>query len=138
MEVSQWLGAVGISQIHPGDGKQHDGFIDVHVGVTFSDAGTKTLNEHLKAKVKGLDQVINTHNTIKLVASSKADGSKPNEGDLKKLANSAIRSLKAWASNLSAGDMMFCITEGMSEERIKAAGAVHSTTSTFHGADRSD
>lgn len=128
MESSHWLGTVKIGKIYPGDGMQHDGFVEVHVGVTFNGAGTEKLNEYLKANIKGLDMVINTDHKIKLVASSKTDGTKPTEGDLKKLANSAVRKLKAWASSLSTGDIVFCTSTIYTEDRIKAAMADHSET----------
>lgn len=126
MENGSWLGNVGIQQIHIGDGKMHDGYVDVHLGITFSRTGAQRLGRHLTAKVKSIDSVVATDKTLKFVAKPNSDGSKMNEGDLKLMTNRGIRSLKAWASKLSAGDIAFCTSSGLSEDRIIAAMAVPS------------
>jgi hypothetical protein len=120
-----WLGSVGITEIHVADGK-HDGYVDVYVGVSFNYQGVSALEKHCKPKVKGLNSVAADSNreVVKFIARPKPEGGTLSNDELTKLAKSAIRSMKAWASSLDEHDVLN-YTTGLSEAQIKAVMAAH-------------
>lgn len=137
MEQGQWLGSVGIAQVLAADGR-HDGYVDVHVGVSFNHQGVSALEKHCKPKVKGLDSVAadSDRKIVKFIAKTKADGSTLTTEELTKLARGGIRSMKAWAASLDEHDVLK-YTAGVTEAQVKAAMATNSNSVAFHGADRS-
>lgn len=128
MQTSQWLDNVGIAQVHVADGK-HDGYVDVHVGVSFNQKGVTALGRHCTSKVKGLDSVAadSKSKIIKFVAKPKPEGGTLNAGELRKLANGAIRSMIAWTATLDELDVMM-YTNDLSLAEIVAVMAGHSET----------
>lgn len=126
-----WLEPVAIGDTHPGDGMQHDGFVDISIGVALSSQAVSILNKLLPAKRSSVDSVVCINQTagssiLKVIAKPKPNGNKRTERELHKMAEGAMSTIQAWASKLGHGDISMCMGHAVTEEQIKACMADHS------------
>ena len=126
-----WLEPVAIGDTHPGDGMQHDGFVDISIGVALSSQAVSILNKLLPAKRSSVDSVVCINQTagssiLKVIAKPKPNGNKRTERELHKMAEGAVNTLQIWASKLGHGDISMCMGQAVTEEQIKACMADHS------------
>jgi len=117
---------IGDDDVHPGDGLMHDGYVDVHLGVTLSKTAEKLLNELLPAKRPAVDSIVCVGNTLKVIAKPKRGGVKRSRDELLKMAEGAVISINTWAKKLSLGDIAMCTGHQLTDEEIKAAMATNS------------
>lgn len=123
-----WIGPIGIAGVHIGVKTDHDGYVDIHVGVTLSSTGEQELNEFLQGKVTGLDSIMGTECTIKVIAAPGPNQRKLNSKELTKLGNSTKRAIKAWAADCKAEEIVsYCHSLDP-----RNAMAVASSTGSWH------
>lgn len=121
-----WIQPITIGDVHLGDGKLHDGYVNVQLGATLSKAAEDLLNELLPAKRPAIDNVICIGSTLKVIAKPKRGGVKRNAEELQKMAEGAVSTINAWAKRLSIGDITMCTGHELTDEEIKAAMATNS------------
>lgn len=132
MTTEVWIQPITIGDVHLGDGKMHDGYVNVQLGATLSKAAEDLLNELLPAKRPAIDSVIYVGNNLKVIAKPKRSGAKRNAEELQKMAEGAVITINAWAKRLSLGDITMCTGHELTDEEIKAAMATNSDVNADH------
>lgn len=131
-----WIGEVTLGDIHPGFGTKHDGFGEINLGTELSSNAVNILEQLIRKKRTSVDSIIVVGKSLKVIAKPKA-GAKRTVRELTKMTEGAMATLINWAASLAPGDISLCAGHALTDTELKAVMADHSSTSTFHGADRS-